>query len=62
MLTQEQIDFYHEYGYLGVENVLCEDEVAELRCVTDEFVEKSREVTEHTEEFDLELGHTPDNP
>ena len=30
MLTREQIDFYHEYGYLSVENVLSEDEVAEL--------------------------------
>ena len=62
MLTQEQVDFYHEYGYLGVENVLSEDEVAELRLVTDEFVEKSREVTEHTAEFDLEPGHTTENP
>lgn len=62
MLTREQIDFYHEYGYLSVENVLSEDEVAELRIVTDEFVEKSREVTEHTSEFDLEPGHTPDKP
>ena len=62
MLTREQIDFYHEYGYLSVENVLSEDEVAELRIVTDEFVEKSREVTEHTSEFDLEPSHTTDKP
>ena len=62
MLTQEQIDFYNENGYLGVENVLSAEEVADLQRTTDEFVEKSREVTEHTDVFDLEPGHTPENP
>jgi phytanoyl-CoA hydroxylase len=62
MLVQEQIDYYNEQGYLGVENVLSEEELAELRSVTDSFVEKSREVTEHTAAFDLEPGHTPENP
>lgn len=62
MLTKEQIDFYREQGYLGVPDVLSETEVLALRRVTDEFVEKSREVTEHTDVFDLEPGHTPENP
>ena len=62
MLTQQQIAFYHEHGYLGVENVLSQREVDDLRRVTDVFVEKSREVSEHTEVFDLEPGHTPENP
>lgn len=62
MITQEQIDFYHENGYLAVENVLTESEVDALRRVTDEFVEESRGVTEHTDVFDLEPGHTPENP
>lgn len=62
MLTQEQIDFYHENGYLSVEDVLSAEEVADLRRVTDEFVEKSREITEHTNVFDLEPGHTAEAP
>ena len=62
MLTQAQIDFYNENGYLGVEKVFSDAEVAELRRVTDEFVDKSREVTEHTAVFDLEPGHTPEHP
>ncbi|MXX25609.1 MAG: phytanoyl-CoA dioxygenase family protein, partial [Caldilineaceae bacterium SB0668_bin_21] len=41
MLTRQQIDFYHENGYLGVEGVLSADEVADLRRVTDEFVQLS---------------------
>lgn len=62
MLTQSQIDFYHEQGYIGVENVLSSDEIAELRRVTEDFVDQSRLVTEHTSVFDLEPGHTADNP
>jgi len=62
MLAQAQIDFYHEKGYIGVENVLSAAELAELRRVTDEFVEKSRAVTQHTDVFDLEPGHTAENP
>ena len=37
MLTQQQIDFYHENGYIGVENVLSEQDIIDLRRVTDEF-------------------------
>lgn len=62
MLTQEQFDFYNENGYIGVEAVLTDEEVNALRRVTDEFVEKSREVTAHTDIFDLEPGHTAANP
>jgi phytanoyl-CoA hydroxylase len=62
MLTQEQIDFYHTHGYLGVERVLSDTEIQELRRVTDEFVEKSRQVTQHDDVFDLEPTHTPENP
>ena len=62
MLSQEQIDFYHANGYVGVEGVISAREVSELQRVTDEFVEKSREVTEHTDVFDLEPGHSRDHP
>ncbi|MXY99632.1 phytanoyl-CoA dioxygenase family protein, partial [Candidatus Poribacteria bacterium] len=62
MLTQEQCKSYEENGYIGVEAVLTAEEVADLQRVTEEFVEKSREVTEHTDIFDLEPGHTPANP
>ena len=34
MLTQEQIHFYHENGYLDVEGVFSTEEIAELRRVT----------------------------
>jgi phytanoyl-CoA hydroxylase len=62
MLTKDQIESYRERGYLGVEDVFTAAEVAELSSVTDEFVEQSRQVTEHTEIFDLEPDHTAEVP
>ena len=62
MLNAEQIAFYHQNGFLTVENVLTADEVADLRRVTDEFVEKSRAVAENDEIFDLEPNHSAENP
>lgn len=62
MLTQKQIQFYREQGYLAVENVFNASEIGELRRVTDEFVEKSRSVTKNNEIYDLEPGHTAENP
>lgn len=62
MLTPEQIEFYHKNGYLGVEDVFSQEEVGELRRVTDDFVEQSRTVTENDAIFDLEPDHTPAVP
>ena len=61
-LTAEQVATYREHGYLAVENVLTADEVAELQAVTDDFVERSRAVTQHGDVFDLEPGHTAEAP
>lgn len=62
MLSPEQVEQYRREGYVAVEGVYSPAEVEELRRVTDEFVEKSREVTEHTEVYDLEPGHSPEHP
>ena len=62
MLGREQISFYHEQGYLGVENVLSADEANEPRRVTDEFVAKSRQVTEKDDVFDLEPATAQTRP
>lgn len=62
MLTAAQIESYHTNGYLVLEGLLSAAEVAELQRVTDEFVEKSRHVSQHTDVFDLEPGHTAETP
>ena len=62
MLTAEQIAFYHENGYLTVENVLSADELSALQRVTDEFVERSRSVSVSDDIFDLEPNHSAARP
>jgi len=62
MLTPDQIQAYHDQGYLGVEDVISAAELDELRQVTDEFVEKSRAITTNDQVFDLEPSHTPETP
>lgn len=61
-ISQDQINFYNEKGYLIVENVLSQDEIKELGSITDNFVEKSKNITKHNEDFDIEPGHSKENP
>lgn len=62
MLTREQIDFYNTNGFLAVEGVYSPQEMKEARAVVEEFVERSRAVTAHTDVFDLEPGHSAAEP
>ena len=62
MLTKAQIEEYREVGGIVVENVLSAAEVAELRRVTDELVERSRNLTKADDVYDLEEAHTPERP
>jgi ectoine hydroxylase-related dioxygenase (phytanoyl-CoA dioxygenase family) len=62
MLTKEQIDAYNEIGAIVVADVLSADEVAQLRAVTDGFVENSRAVTDHDDVYDLEDTHSQSHP
>ena len=62
MLTHEQVDFYNENGYLVVPDALSPTEVAELRAIVDGIVADAAKVTAHTEVYDLEDGHSPQNP
>ena len=62
MLTRSQIDEYNEIGAIVVPDILSDEEIQRLRAVTDEFVERARGLTTHTDIYDLEDSHTPDNP
>lgn len=62
MLSPEQVQFYRDNGYVKASGVLAEEEVRNLRRVTDEFIEKSRGVRASDKVFDVEDSHTPDNP
>ena len=62
MLTQAQKDEYDRVGAIVVPDVLSPAEVAELRAVTDGFVERARAITAHDAIYDLEDSHTPAQP
>ena len=62
MITHEQIEFYRTNGFLAVEGVYSREEMAEARAVVEEFVRRSRGVTDHTDVFDLEPGHSVAEP
>ena len=62
MLTQAQREEYDRVGAIVVPDVLTPEEVAELRAVTDGFVERAREVAAHDAVYDLEDSHTPESP
>ena len=61
-LSKQQLETYDRDGFIVVEDVLSPTEVAELRGVTDEFVEKSRAISDHDAIYDLEPGHTETDP
>jgi len=62
MLNATQIETYDRNGYLAIENVLTGAELDELWQVTDEFVEKSRNITANDAIFDLEPEHSAISP
>ncbi len=69
MIEQWQIDQYNEQGFLVVENVLSEEDVALLQSDFDEWVEDSREHQEPWGEtldkrarFDIESDHSATHP
>ena len=62
MLSRAQREEYASVGAIVVPDVLSPPEVARLRAVTDEFVERARGLTTHDDVFDLEDSHTPAQP
>jgi len=61
-LTQAQREHYFEHGYVCVESLVPADTLAELRAVTDDFQERSRQIAASDERFDIGPGHSPETP
>jgi ectoine hydroxylase-related dioxygenase (phytanoyl-CoA dioxygenase family) len=62
MISDLDVARYRRDGFIVVPDVLSATDIADLRRVTDEFVEASRSAREHTDVFDLEPGHTAAQP
>ena len=61
-LTKDEINFYNDQGYLLVEDVISENQHKEMLALVDVFFEKSKMIRENDNIFDLEDGHSSDNP
>ena len=62
MLSDDQKGFFDENGYLMVENVIKPEELMRLQEITYDLIDRSREISESNEVYDLDEGHSPDTP
>ena len=62
MITTQQIQQYREVGVVVVPGLLDEPTRLLMKSVLANWVEGSRQVTAHTDLYDLEPGHTADDP
>lgn len=62
MVSDQDIGFYREQGYLVVGNVLSKKEVLALRAVVDDWLQRSRNVSANDNFHDLEDLHTAATP
>jgi len=62
ILSNDQIEFYNNEGYVLVEDVISEDQLSAMLKIVDDFFEKSKAIKENDNIFDLEEGHSANNP
>ncbi len=62
VLRGEQRERYECDGFVAIEGLVGKDWLERLRSVTEEFVEKSRALSESTPIFDLESDHSAEEP
>ena len=61
-LTPEEIEFYHENGYVVARGVITGDKLDALRRETDRIVAQAAGVKAHNDIYDLEDSHSASNP
>ncbi len=62
MISDEMVQAYRRDGVIVVPEVLNQATLARVRSVLAELVAGAAHVTEHTDVYDLEPGHSPENP
>jgi phytanoyl-CoA hydroxylase len=62
MLSLNEIEFYHENGYLVVENVLDTKTLKEAQNALADLIAGARGMEKHNDVYDLEPTHRPDDP
>jgi ectoine hydroxylase len=62
VLSAEQCAQYHDEGWLAIPGFVAEVWLERLRAVTEEFLDRSRELAESNVVFDLDQGHSAAEP
>lgn len=62
VLTESQIETYHDKGYLVLESHLPNDVIENIRAEIVRFEDEARELTTSNDRLELEDGHTSDQP
>lgn len=62
MISEKDVEFYHQQGYLVIEDVLPPDDLAALRTQVEAWVEASRTLTRNDDFYDLEDAHSAEFP
>src|SRR5262245_65902174 len=62
MISDRDVAFYREHGYLVVPDVLDVATLDAARLELHAILEDARSVSAHTDVYDLEPGHRPDAP
>lgn len=62
LLTEDEIGFYDEQGYVVVDGLLSKEEIQYLSGIVDELVAGAADMKEGDDYYDLEPSHSPDNP
>lgn len=62
LLTEEEIEFYDEQGYVVVDNLLSKEDVDQLSDIVDDLVARAANLNNSDDYYDLEPSHRPDNP
>ncbi|MEM7561529.1 MAG: phytanoyl-CoA dioxygenase family protein [Pseudomonadota bacterium] len=61
-LSAEQIQSYHDDGYILLERVIDQSTLDRMRATISQFLEASRDVSESDPIYDLDKSHTPNQP
>ena len=62
MLSSEQIESYFENGYLLVEDAVTPEQLHRMQEITQDLIDRSRQVTESNDIYDLDERHSSETP
>ena len=62
MISDRDVAFYRENGYLLVEDLLDRSTMARMKEVIADLIGKAKGITKHNDVYDLEPSHTPEAP